>query len=332
MPGRATPPGNISSSSNAQVTITLPTYTIGGYLNGLIGTIVLQDNGGDNLTILSANGPFTFATALSNGAAYAVTVLTNPLGQLCSVSAGTGTVSGGNVNTVEVYCTASGGEPQISNIISSTTATTAIVSWTTDEAATSSINYGISDSYGLASSSAISTTSHSFFLSGLAVYTNYHFRLTSGDAAGNLATTSDLTFHTTDNILPIVTIFILPTNYGSLTVPVTTFTAVDNVGVTGYFLSESASTPSLAASGWSPTAQASYTFLTLGLKTLYAWARDAAGNISYSLNSSEPSPPPTYTISATVSGSSGNFVLQDNGGDNTGLLMPMVPILLPPRS
>ena len=52
---------------------------------GCPGTVVLQDNGGDNLT-LSANGTFTFATALANGAAYNVTVLTNPTGQTCTVS------------------------------------------------------------------------------------------------------------------------------------------------------------------------------------------------------------------------------------------------------
>ena len=42
--------------------------------------MVLQDNGADNLT-LTANGPFTFATRLAPGAAYAVTVKTNPAGQ-----------------------------------------------------------------------------------------------------------------------------------------------------------------------------------------------------------------------------------------------------------
>ena len=49
-------------------------------MSGLSGTVVLQDNGGDNLSV-SANGPFTFATALASGAAYAVTVKTNPAGQ-----------------------------------------------------------------------------------------------------------------------------------------------------------------------------------------------------------------------------------------------------------
>ena len=48
-------------------------YTIGGTVSGLSGTVVLQDNGGDNLSV-TANGSFTFPTQLASGAAYAVTV------------------------------------------------------------------------------------------------------------------------------------------------------------------------------------------------------------------------------------------------------------------
>ena len=41
-------------------------FTVGGTVSGLSGTVVLQDNGGDNLSV-SANGSFTFATALPTG-------------------------------------------------------------------------------------------------------------------------------------------------------------------------------------------------------------------------------------------------------------------------
>ena len=56
------------------------------------------------------------------------------------------------------------------------------------------------------------------------------------------------------------------------------------MGVNGYLLTESSTTPSATASGWSATAPGSYTFATAGSKTLYAWARDAAGNVSASRN------------------------------------------------
>ena len=54
-------------------------FTVGGTVSGLSGTVVLQDNGGDDLTV-TANGSFTFATQAGGGAAYAVTVKTNPCG------------------------------------------------------------------------------------------------------------------------------------------------------------------------------------------------------------------------------------------------------------
>ena len=73
-------------------------------MSGLSGTVVLQDNGGDNLSV-TANGSFTFATALAGGAAYSVTVKTNPSGQTCTVSSGSGTVGSANVTNVAVSCT-----------------------------------------------------------------------------------------------------------------------------------------------------------------------------------------------------------------------------------
>src|SRR5262249_5303827 len=80
-----------------------PSYSVGGNVTGLAGTVVLQDNAGDNLS-LSANGAFTFATKLPDGSAYNVTVQSNPIGQSCSVSSGSRTVAGGNVTTVAVAC------------------------------------------------------------------------------------------------------------------------------------------------------------------------------------------------------------------------------------
>ena len=80
------------------------TYTVGGTVSGLTGTVVLQDNGGDNLSV-SANGPFTFATALASGAAYSVTVITNPTGQTCTVTNGSGTIASTNITNMAVTCT-----------------------------------------------------------------------------------------------------------------------------------------------------------------------------------------------------------------------------------
>jgi hypothetical protein len=65
--------------------------------------VVLQDNGADNLSV-SANGSFTFATPVVSGAAYSVTVQSNPSGQTCTVSNWSGTVGSANVTNVAVTC------------------------------------------------------------------------------------------------------------------------------------------------------------------------------------------------------------------------------------
>jgi hypothetical protein len=80
------------------------TYAIGGAVSGLAagGTVVLQNGGGDDLAV-TANGPFAFATKLQAGAAYAVTVKTQPAGQQCQVANGAGTASA-DVADVAVTC------------------------------------------------------------------------------------------------------------------------------------------------------------------------------------------------------------------------------------
>src|SRR6266850_1131045 len=80
-----------------------PTYTVGGTVSGLTGPgLVLQNNGGNDLAV-SANGAFTFLTALKKGQSYSVTVRTQPSGQSCTVANGTGSVSA-NVTNVAVTC------------------------------------------------------------------------------------------------------------------------------------------------------------------------------------------------------------------------------------
>lgn len=99
--------GTLSGANVTNVTIVCAaaTYTVGGTLAGLSGTVVLQNNSGNDLT-LTANGAFTFTTALADGASYTIAVSTQPDDASCSVATGTGTVSGANVTTVTVTCAA----------------------------------------------------------------------------------------------------------------------------------------------------------------------------------------------------------------------------------
>jgi YVTN family beta-propeller protein len=106
--------------------------------------------------------------------------------------------------------------PVITLTSTSTTATTALITFTTDEVATSTVSYGASTSYGLTSATTTATTTHSITLTGLTASTTYHYRLSSTDTAGNLATSSNLTF-TTAAITPVV--------HTVVTVPSTSTTA-----------------------------------------------------------------------------------------------------------
>jgi predicted SpoU family rRNA methylase len=103
--------GTVGSSNVTNVTVSCAassTFSIGGTVSGLnSGTsVTLLDNGTDALTV-TANGTFTFSTKLASGAAYNVTVGTQPTGETCTVSNGSGTVGSSNVTNVAVSCAAS---------------------------------------------------------------------------------------------------------------------------------------------------------------------------------------------------------------------------------
>jgi N-acetylneuraminic acid mutarotase len=92
-----------SAVTNANVNC-VNTYSIGGTLTGLTsGSLVLADNGGSDLT-LTVNGSFAFTTPVADGSTYAVTVVTQPAGQDCTLSDASGTVGAGNVTSVSVIC------------------------------------------------------------------------------------------------------------------------------------------------------------------------------------------------------------------------------------
>ena len=94
--------GNLAGAnvSNVTVTCTTTTYTVGGTVAGLAAgnNVVLRNNGGNDLNV-AANGAFTFTTPVADGAAFAVTVFTQPTtpSQTCVVTNGSGTIAGANV-------------------------------------------------------------------------------------------------------------------------------------------------------------------------------------------------------------------------------------------
>ncbi|MEZ5104291.1 MAG: T9SS type A sorting domain-containing protein [Draconibacterium sp.] len=83
-----------------------------------------------------------------------------------------------------------------------------------------------------------------------------------------------------DVTAPTISVFNVPSSSQSLTIPINGFVASDNVAVTGYMISESPLSPDANDAGWNRSIPTSYTFSEAGTRTLYAWAKDAAGNIS----------------------------------------------------
>src|SRR5262249_34984340 len=86
-------------------TVPVTRQTIGGTVSGLTDTLVLTDNGTDTL-VTSSNGPFTFAIPVASTVPYNVAVASQPTGQLCTVSNGSGTIGSANVTDVAVTCVA----------------------------------------------------------------------------------------------------------------------------------------------------------------------------------------------------------------------------------
>lgn len=133
-----------------------------------------------------------------------------------------------------------------------------------------------------------------------------------------------------DNTPPLVNNFALPSTATSLTVPVSTFAATDNVGVTGYMISQSPNSPRASEVGWSLVPPTQFVFVAGGLQTVYAWARDAAGNVSASYSAQvnitlngdstgngDTTPPivSAFTLPSTASGLTvpiSSFVASDN--------------------
>jgi len=91
--------------TNVVITCTTSAFTVGGTVRGLVGAGLTLTNNGENLAV-GTNGNFTFATPVASGAAYGVSVVTQPTGptQQCTVTNGVGTVGDTNVTNINVDC------------------------------------------------------------------------------------------------------------------------------------------------------------------------------------------------------------------------------------
>ncbi|MFZ5376505.1 MAG: hypothetical protein ACOZAN_02435 [Patescibacteria group bacterium] len=90
--------------------------------------------------------------------------------------------------------------PTISSVSNTAAGTSASVSWSTNENASTIVDYGLSSSYGSSTTetdSGTGVTTHSATIPALAECATYHYRTRSIDPAGNETSGSDSTFTTT---------------------------------------------------------------------------------------------------------------------------------------
>lgn len=87
--------------------------------------------------------------------------------------------------------------PTISDIsVSDLRATSVLISWSTNEPATSQIDYDENEEYHNTASNQVLKTSHSLRLNNLSPSTSYHYKIVSKDGNGNEANSGDNTFLT----------------------------------------------------------------------------------------------------------------------------------------
>lgn len=152
---------------------------IAGYCGAVTGATSMQISG-----LLPST---TYGTATGVTAGFVVQAYDNSL----HYSAGSTILS---VTTIAGVDTTA---PVISNVQVNATATNATVTWTTNEASNTYVEFGPTTAYGLNASNASMVTSHSQVITGLTSGNTYNYRVKSTDVAGNTATSANYSFTAT---------------------------------------------------------------------------------------------------------------------------------------
>lgn len=93
-----------NNDSNSETGNEILLFSISGNLTGLQGSVTLQNNGAESLT-LNGSGSFSFSTQVAKGFTYNITVVSQPSGQFCDITNGSGTVDTSPINDITIICT-----------------------------------------------------------------------------------------------------------------------------------------------------------------------------------------------------------------------------------
>jgi len=207
-PGDVTPPTLSSlSPTNGATGVALNTtlqITMSELINKVSGPILvkrLSDNGvadsievsGAAVTLAGSMATVALSAPLLSNTTYYIEVPYNSfVDQASNPFAGFSGTSTWSFTTVDTV------PPVISGVSTLTSATTATTTFSTNEPALATYQWGTSTSYGLGTGSEVLYgTSHSFALSGLTPATLYYYRITAKDSSLNQSTPTTGTFTTT---------------------------------------------------------------------------------------------------------------------------------------
>jgi hypothetical protein len=121
---------------------------------------------------------------------------------------------------------------------------------------------------------------------------------------------------------PVITSFAVPPIYISLTVPIDSFAATDDVAVFGYIITETSQKPSAKNIYWSSTPPTTFKLPKEDISVLYAWAKDSIGNISLSKTDTVKVilPDMSPTFSEYLFEESERTIIIDTQGANDGIV------------
>lgn len=154
---------------------------------------------------------------------------------------------------------------------STITTSSAIILWTTSNAATSTVEYGTTTAYGSTAAPSGTRTSHQVALSSLAPSTTYHYRVSGSDGTGQTYQSADQTF-TTLGPTVITNVVATPLTSRSIRITWTTNHAADSkvrYGTSTAYGSEVydatlVTSHSLTLTGLEPNATYHYEVLSVG--------------------------------------------------------------------
>lgn len=261
-------------------------------------------------------------TAISAGVVAQVRVNISPSALPGTVGIGMGYISASDPNGVAALIGGTAGNlvvadpsaPAISAVACSAVASSgATISWTTNKAADSQVEYGISEAYGsVTTADKALVTLHSQTLTGLSAGTTYHFRVRSSDASGKTGTSGDFSFTTlavADTTPPVIT------SVAATAVSTTTATISWNTNEASDSQVEYGTTASYgASSATDPLMVIQHSRVLTGLSagTTYHFrvrSRDGVGNAGFSgdyvfvtTGKGDTTPPTISAVSATVNG------------------------------